>query len=754
MRSINLIFGCHSHQPVGNFDFVFDEAYRKAYLPFVEVLERFPSVHVTLHYTGPLLDWFAKERPEYLARLRALVVAGQIEIMGGGFYEPLLCAIPERDAIAQIARMQRFCEEHFGVRPRGMWLTERVWEPQMARTLARAGVEYTALDDTHFLCSGVPRESLFGYHMTEDEGLTVKVFPILEKLRYIIPFAQVSETIEFLREHATEDGTRCAVFHDDGEKFGVWPYTYQSVYEKGWLVDFFTALEENADWLRTRTYSEYIAMAKPAGRSYITCASYFEMMEWALPTDLQRKLHAAQHEAKADPEKYERYGQFLRGGFWRGFLAKYPESNNIQKRMLRVSRRVERLRAERRHCEEPSDEAISPMSQRQELIAEHPAEVPSGLPLRKRGTKGDLIPCPTLDEAERLLHEGQCNCAYWHGAFGGVYLNHLRTALYERVIAADALLDTVEHRGADWETAEQTDFDGDGNDEAVLENSNLTAILSAADGGTLFELDYKPRPFNFLNTLARREEPYHDALRQGLAVKAGEAHGGSIHDLVQVKEEGLENFLVYDPYRRASLRDHLYGEAPTVDGLVAGEGEGGEELWSAASPYALELAGTSAILRRSGGPGEAEVFIEKRVSMLSGITGLQVEYAILNAGVCSLTAHFGVEFGVNLLTGTAHDRYLYAEDGAYGPLPLGSIGERAGLTRLALRDDWMGLEFGVQFGQAAHLYHFPIDTVSQSEAGQERVHQGCVLLPTWPLTLAPGASWRQTITIVLRRTRA
>ena len=70
MPSINLIFGCHSHQPVGNFDFVFDEAYRKAYLPFVEVLERFPSVHVTLHYTGPLLDWFLREHPEYLARLR------------------------------------------------------------------------------------------------------------------------------------------------------------------------------------------------------------------------------------------------------------------------------------------------------------------------------------------------------------------------------------------------------------------------------------------------------------------------------------------------------------------------------------------------------------------------------------------------------------------------------------------------------------------------------------------------------------
>ncbi len=710
MRSINLIFGCHSHQPVGNFDFVFDESYRKAYLPFIEVLERFPSVHVTLHYTGPLLDWFLKERPEYIARLRALAERGQVEIMGGGYYEPLLCAIPEHDAIAQIQRMQRFCEEHFGARPRGMWLTERVWEPQMARTLAKAGVEYTALDDTHFLCSGVTRDQLFGYHMTEDEGLTVKVFPILEKLRYLIPFGPVQESIDFLREQATECGTRCAVFHDDGEKFGVWPYTYQSVYEKGWLVEFFTALEQNADWLKTKTYSEYIATAKPAGRSYITCASYFEMMEWALPTALQRKLHAAQHEAKADPEKYERYGQFLRGGFWRGFLTKYPESNNIQKRMLRTSRRVARLRA-------------------------------AG------------IVSPALEEAERLLHEGQCNCAYWHGAFGGVYLNHLRTALYERIIAADALLDTIEHADTAWLSTDVLDFDGDGNDEAILENSEIAAFLSPTDGGTLFELDFKRRPFNFLNTLARRDEPYHDALREGKARPAGESEGGSIHDLVQVKEEGLDKLLIYDAFRRASLRDHVFPVALTLDDLK--DNESASELWESSADYTLSTGKGSAVMTRDAAlavPAGARLRLQKTLTLSPSISSLTVEYVILNSGDCPVNALFGVEFCVNLLTGSADDRYLYSEGGAYGPLRLGISGEVGGMTRLALRDDWMGLEFGLDFGQGARVFHYPIETVSQSEAGQERVHQGCVVLPTWEIALAPGATWRQNITITTRTT--
>ena len=187
------------------------------------MLERYPDVRVTQHFTGPLLDWFESHEPAFLDRLAALVGTGQIEIMGGGYYEPLLCAIPERDSIAQIVRMNEFCEKHFGRVPKGMWLTERVWEPHMPHILDKAGIEYTALDDTHFLCAGLEPDQLFGYYLTEDEGHPLKVFPILAELRYLIPFQEVEKSIAFLKEHATEDGLRCAVIHDDGEKFGVWP---------------------------------------------------------------------------------------------------------------------------------------------------------------------------------------------------------------------------------------------------------------------------------------------------------------------------------------------------------------------------------------------------------------------------------------------------------------------------------------------------------------------------------------------------
>lgn len=701
MKSINLIFGCHSHQPVGNFDFVFEKAYDLAYVPFIDVLERFPAVRVTLHFTGPLWDWFVQRRGEYIERLARLVQTGQVEIMGGAYYEPLLCAIPERDAIAQIKRMQVFCEEHFGVRPRGMWLAERVWEPQMARILSKAGVEYTALDDTHFLCSGLSREDLFGYYMTEDEGCSLKVFPILEKLRYLIPFHQVSETIEFLREHATEDGLRCALVHDDGEKFGIWPGTNRSVYDEGWLEELFQALTDNQDWIHSVTYSDYLAKARALGRTYLTCASYQEMMAWVLPTPMQRQLNSVYAELKEDAEKQARFGLFVRGGFWRGFLAKYDESNNIQKRMLRVSGRLLRLRE-------------------------------SG--------PGDT----RLDQAEKLLHQGQCNCAYWHGVFGGLYLNHLRTAVYQQLIEADRVMDEIEFGGRAWVSCVAVDFDGDGNNEAILENSKLALFFSPTDGGTLFELDYKPSPFNFTNTLTRREEPYHDALRAGrVHVGSVESGGASIHDLVLAKEAGLENLLIYDAYRRVSLRDHLFNGKPEVQELWAGVQEDLGDF--ATGAYALETGTESVSLIRRSYP----YTIKKTITLAPDASAFEIRYDIDLGGQVPEDAWFGVEFAVNLLTGAAFDRYYRSDDRDMKYAKLGEHGVDEDLAHIALRDDWQHVECGLRLSQPARICRFALDTVSQSEAGQERVYQGSIVVPCWPVT---EPSFSRTIRVEISNT--
>jgi len=84
-------------KPVGNFDEVFRQAFADAYAPFLAFLESRPALRLAFHHSGPLLQWLALHEAGYLGRLRALVERGQVELWGGGFFEPILPAIPEVD---------------------------------------------------------------------------------------------------------------------------------------------------------------------------------------------------------------------------------------------------------------------------------------------------------------------------------------------------------------------------------------------------------------------------------------------------------------------------------------------------------------------------------------------------------------------------------------------------------------------------------------------------------------------------------
>src|SRR5260370_7868454 len=85
-------------------------------------------------------------------------------MVGGGFYEPILISIPAADQRVQLIRLADYLEHHFGERPTGAWLAERVWEPQPASVLAEANVGYTVLNDIHFLSPAFEPADFFADH--------------------------------------------------------------------------------------------------------------------------------------------------------------------------------------------------------------------------------------------------------------------------------------------------------------------------------------------------------------------------------------------------------------------------------------------------------------------------------------------------------------------------------------------------------------------------------------------------------------
>src|ERR1019366_6403319 len=309
LSKVSLALVIHSHQPVGNFAHVIEDPYQKCSAPFVRALHSYPRIRLSLHFSGILLEWMEHHHPEYFQQLRELVGRGQVEMVGGGYYEPILPMIPDADKIAQLRKLADYLTHLFGKETRGAWVAERVWEPTMPRPLAEAGVEYVVLDDTHFLAAGLQPWQLHGSFVTEEDGHPVRLVPSSKALRYTIPFQDPAETLKILRQENNQHDALFAM-GDDCEKFGVWPGTYEHVYKNGWLERFFKALEGSQDWLQTTTVTDYLSSHPAVGRIYLPTASYAEMMEWSLPPTASVDFKACLDECEHMPNG-ARFHSFL-----------------------------------------------------------------------------------------------------------------------------------------------------------------------------------------------------------------------------------------------------------------------------------------------------------------------------------------------------------------------------------------------------------------------------------------------------------
>ena len=696
---LHVVLIVHAHQPCGNFGHVFEQSYARCYLPFLEVLEKHPRVRMGLHYSGPLLTWIEEHHPEYFQLLKVLVKNGQVELLGGGFYEPILIAIPPADQRVQITRLSDYVENHFGRRPSGAWLAERVWEPQLASVLAEAGVAYTVLDDIHFLSAGFEPEELFAAYIAEDHGQTIRVVPGQKSLRYLVPWEPVEKVIASLRDTASAHPDGIAAMGDDMEKFGGWPGTFDKCYGEGWLDQFFAALEENSAWLNVATPGEYLAAHNPVGRADLPSASYTEMMEWALPSRARQRYNALVKEFDSRPEVLS----FLRGGSWRGFFRKYSESNLLHKKMLRVSGRI------------------------------------GAAPNRRSGSQA----AEELKKARDLLLRAQCNDAYWHGIFGGLYAPHLRTDLWRNLIRAEVITDRQTPGGLS-ERVESLDYDGDGVQELLFTAPEYQALLKPSDGGTLAALDFRLTESTLINSILRRPEAYHARLRDPAYRPATST--ASAYEQTNVKEAGLERFLQYDRWSRHTFRLFLFDPARShadYEALALQEDPGfagGDFPADDWATHHAELAREGALV--SPGHQEASgprISVTKVFSCGPAPRGCEVACEVkmtLDAPLEKPLA-IGIESVVNLLAPTESDRFFETPG---GPQNLRFSGSLPAPT-LRMEDRWQRLRITLQAPAAKQFWIAPIETVSESEEGFERVYQGSQILAVWYPDLSVEKSW-------------
>jgi hypothetical protein len=569
-------------------------------------------------------------------------------------------------------------------------------EPDLPATLEAAGVKYLPVDDYHFVRAGLSPGELDGVYLTEYNGAAVRVFPGSERLRYLIPFGDVGETLrEIERLTSRAVPYPAAIFADDGEKFGVWPGTHRSVHGEGWLRRFFAGVAERADWLATMTFGEYVSVAPPRGTVYLPTCSYTEMGEWALPPRNAARFGDLLQELRAG--KMAEMKPFLQGGYFRNFLRKYDESNQLHKRMLWVSERVAAAR-------------------------------------RKRPVRGRA--------ACDFLYRAQSNDVYWHGVFGGLYLNHLREAAYANLLRAEAASDAVLHGERErWTEGVRGDIDRDGGEELLLKTSRLTLFAHAHDGGAVTEISLPRRAVALGHVLTRREEGYHEKFRRA----AGSFDGStSIHDAMVLKDPTVIDALGVDPWQRASFREAYYRDGDPPGDILSG----------AAAPRCVTAGreASVAVLRRGnrlaaefavslGGDG-IDLHLVKTLVLRAGEERFEAQFRLENRGAETASGSLCSEWNLNLLSGNGPDRYY---EGMGEARALSSSGVAKEVRGFRVVDAWRNVAAEAALDRECVVLREPVETASLSETGAEKIHQGVCLRILFPVRLEPGKHERYSV---------
>ncbi len=678
--TINLLFGVHAHQPVGNFPAVIDDAHLRCYGMFLRVLNRYPNFRFSVHFSGWLLEVLHQRFPEDMALLARMTRRGQIEWFGSGDCEPVLAAIPQRDRLSQLEALSARLEGYFGQRPVGGWLTERVWESAVVTSLADSGIRYVAVDDYHFLCAGTPADALDSFYTTEEDGRTLDLFPISEALRYRLPFSAAADAVAYI-EGLSHQGQKAAIYFDDIEKFGIWPETFQWVYEQRWLEQFIEGVLASP-YIHTSTFADYHAHAGVATRGvvYLPTTSYIEMNEWTLPAAAAKKYADLVH-AEKDAGRYEQNKPYLRGGIWRNFLSRYPEANWMHKRMLGLSARL----------------AALPVDLRNAAMQEH-------------------------------LHRAQANDAYWHGLFGGLYLPHLRRAVWNNLLALETALD----RAAPRAPFERHDLDLDGKEEFILHNTDLGMIIRHDGDACVVELASYPLAHNFADTLRRYAEGYHAKIEVQSSAAASSAEQNSQGNPVaeQIPVSAHDRLAFKNRIGPDDAQPDLRPRGLCVDTLV-------DEFGVRHEMNGYHLIGASA----------------KSLSFtaVSGGSHIEKSYRLDGAKLC---VHYRgtkierncLEIQLNLSMPSCDGysgRYRLADNS----IPCGFGQELAvdNLHDLALEDGELKGKLLLHSDRPLHLHAVPYFTVSQSEAGFEKIMQAVCITLTWrPVPYLTGIPAAQT----------
>jgi hypothetical protein len=423
-RAVRLILGSHCHVPFGASEEEYETYYLKRIKPFVSALYKFPAIPAVLAYSGVLFHWIEKVHPELLMLIENLVARKQAEILGGGYYEPLMPLIPLQDKIGQIEMLTTYIRKKFGKRPLGCWIPAMAWEQHMVYPLNTCGMGYTFLSEGQFELAGLEGGDRYLPCTTEDQGKLLMVFPV-----------SLRRNREFAEKKASDILKGLSAELPRGKLWTVTVFPEKIFSESA---------EDGGEEIAWHSFFEELSR----------CESF---VEFSSPGRVFRSFPELKRTYFPDSvglcpgEKGT--GQKASVKFPRQFLIDHPEANGIYAKMIFTHVLINQLRGDKS---------------------------------RKRTAREEIW--------KAQGHDLFCSNEYF-----GISRPGLRRAAYRALLGAEKM---IREKNGFIPSLMNFDFDLDGEGEYLFQDEKLNCYIQLKGAG-LFELDYLPKSWNYLDIYPR-----------------------------------------------------------------------------------------------------------------------------------------------------------------------------------------------------------------------------------------------------------
>jgi alpha-amylase len=660
MKRLKLVFGMYNTKSVGTSREQFERTYQNSYKPFLTILYKFPKVRAALHFSGNVMEWLEEEHPEFIMLLNELVKRKQVELIGGGYYSPILPIIPSRDRVGQIELLTTYLRKRFGKRPRGCWIPEGIWEPAVTSTIKSNGMEYFFLDDLYFYQAGMREQEVYRPYITDDQGKTTVVLPINFRFSENMFAGSPEEFAGRIYRHAENPEHSLLSVMLSGELFDVNKERREEFFgEGGWLERFFGELSRNMRSVQTVLPGRFVRTAESLEKAYLPSAF--------LPPE--KSDEKKEKERWLEPRGY-RLLYNLRNTqmpyYFRQNLTRYPEIANIYSKMMYVQLLVGQVRRDKS---------------------------------RKKTAK-----------EESWI--GQCGSVFWPAFGGGIYDNESRKAVYAGLLNAEK---TTREKGIFSTSLNITDFNLDGEAEYLYQGQFINAYVQRR-GGCIFELDYVVNSWNYLDTMGRYEEEYHDRSPESTGFDT--APRNAFEDHFWSSEETLERAIASRAEERVDFRNASYR-------LLKAEKERKE----------LEFAVNASVDDR-----DAEQ-LELRKSYDFQKNSISVGYHLRNTGKNAVHGKFAVEINLSFPE-SARNRVLFLIDQNGNKVEVvdGKI-DLDGVNELTIQDRMNRTMLTVSADERGRFWSYPVYTRTKVYDQMCSIYQGSCFIFSWNCSLGAGEEW-------------